>query len=674
MVKQLALFSLSLNLCAPLQAQQAVDYFSLSLEELMHIEITGATLTSQNINTAPSAVTVFNNQQIKRLGFNTLDELVNIVPGFQAYRSGQSPSRSPITARGRRIGGPTPEMLVILDGHRLDEPRSHGMTNIMPKFTLSKVERIEFIRGPGSAIYGSNAMMAVINIITRKGVNEFNIGFGDNNMAQVDIFSSNSLNGFDLDFYSHVEKDDGEKYQVKDAFTNSITSIDDPQQWLDLNLKVKWKKSSLNLIHFKHESENFYELGNISNDFNEHHGKFSSLSFKQEFNWPNFNSFTWISRTEAGAEFKAQLTSPGAFSTISAPASSEALLVDVDFSGVEEVRALWHNDWKINSKSSLQFGFEHREINVPQVTAGNNFDVGELVANNFPIQYYGELKQTTVIQSHTERTILSVYTQYQHELMTNTHITLGARYDDFSGINSQFSPRLALVQEINKHHTVKALYGESFRAPSEGELGLTNNPVVIGNPDLKPETVKTFDLVWVGDWSDTMVTLGYFENEFTDSIVQVSTDNNSRFTTNLDEDPSKGIEFEVTHQPTDNWLLRSSYSNLLEDSGSSEKEADEMASFMMNFSQYKWNANLLAIRHGDRTTPAEAKDDPAIKLDSYWLVFSKIEYRYQTGLSFNLQAKNLFDEEYGTPSRSGSAINGVPNRGREVSVGVNWLF
>jgi len=674
MVKQLALFSLSLSLYGPLQAQQALDFFSLSLEELMHIEITGATLTSQDINTAPSAVTVFNHQQIKRLGLSTLDELVNIVPGFQSYRSGQSPSRSPITARGRRIGGPTPELLMILDGHRLDEPRSHGVTNIIPKFSLSKVERIEFIRGPGSAIYGSNAMMAVINIITRKGVNEFNISLGSNNLAQADLLTSNSFQGIDFDFYSHVEKDDGESYQVKDAFTNSLTTTDDPQQWLDLNLRVKWKKTSMNLIYFQHESENFYELGNLSNDFNEHHGEFSSVSFKQEFNWPNFNSFIWLGHSEAGVEFKAQLTPAGAFSTISTPASSEPLLVDVDFSGVQEVRALWHNDWKINSNSSLQLGFERREIDVPQVTAGNNFDVGELVANSFPIQYYGELKQTTVIQAHTDRIILSAYSQYQHEIITNTHLTLGARYDDFSGVDSQFSPRLALVQEINKHHTVKALYGESFRAPSEGELGLTNNPVIIGNPDLKPETVKTFDLIWVGDWSDTMVTLGYFQNEFKDSIVQVSTDNNSRFTTNQDEDPSKGVEFEITHQPTDNWLLRSSYSDVLEDSGSSEKEAKEMASFMINFSQYKWNANLLAIRHGDRTTPAEVQDDPAIKLDSYWVVFSKIEYRYQQGLNFNLQAKNLFDEEYATPSRSGSAINGVPNRGREVSVGLNWLF
>ncbi|MEH6345735.1 MAG: TonB-dependent receptor [Bermanella sp.] len=674
MIKQLLAFISLLPLFGSIQAQQAMDFFSLSLEELMHIEITGPTLTPQELKVSPSAVTVFSQGQLEQMGINTLDELVNIVPGFQAYRSGQSPSRSPITARGRRIGSPSPEILVIIDGQRLDDPRSHSFTNILPKFPLKHIKQVEFIRGPGSAIYGSNAMMAIINIMTRKDENELSASVGNNNMRQVDLLSSQSLNNINLNFYAHIEKDDGEEYQVQDGFSNTMITTDDPQQWLDLNLKLDWKNSALNIIHLNHDSSNFYELGNLSNDFNEHSGQFSAISIKQKFNWSSFQSFAWLSYSESGTEFKAQLSANGSFSPISNPSSSEPLLVEVDFTGVREVRALWHNDWEINTSSSFQFGVEHREISVPKVTAGNNFDVGQLVSGIRPIQYYNSIKETTVIQLKSSRNIGGIYGQYQNEFSPGIHLILGSRYDDFSGVGSKVSPRIGLVTELSKHHTIKALYGEAFRAPSEGELGLTNNPVIIGNPNLKAETVQTLDLIWLGEWPSIFFSLGYFENKFEDSIVLQPTDTGLRKYGNQDEDPSKGIEFEISFEPIEHWLLRGSYTQLLENSNTSNNESDEMTSVLMNYSLNKWNANLVAVHHGSRITADENEDDNEKTINSYWLLFSKIEYQYTQNINLNLQARNLLNEDYTTPSRSGNAINGVPNRGRELSLGVNWLF
>ncbi len=74
-----------------LQAKDQIDSFlSMSLEELMQVEITGSTLTPESLNTVPSAVTVFTHQQITRMGLDSLDELINIVPGFQSFRSTRS--------------------------------------------------------------------------------------------------------------------------------------------------------------------------------------------------------------------------------------------------------------------------------------------------------------------------------------------------------------------------------------------------------------------------------------------------------------------------------------------------------------------------------------------------------------------------------------------------------
>jgi len=153
------------------------DFFSMSLEELMQVEITGSTLTSESYNTVPSAVTVFSHDQIKRMGLDSLDELINIVPGFQSYRSTRSANSISTSSRGRRVGNASAEILLLIDGQRLNDPRTSG-SMLVPKLPLMQIERVEFIRGPGSAVYGSNAMLGVINVITRSDVNEIGAGVG----------------------------------------------------------------------------------------------------------------------------------------------------------------------------------------------------------------------------------------------------------------------------------------------------------------------------------------------------------------------------------------------------------------------------------------------------------------------------------------------------------------
>lgn len=109
-------------------------------------------------------------------------------------------------------------------------------------------------------------------------------------------------------------------------------------------------------------------------------------------------------------------------------------------------------------------------------------------------------------------------------MFKGTLLTLGARYDNFTDIGSQLSPRMGLVQQLNQQHSIKLLFGESFRAPSESELNLQNNPVLLGNPELEPESVKSWDLVWVAQWNESAISLGYFESHFTDSIIQTPTE------------------------------------------------------------------------------------------------------------------------------------------------------
>ena len=90
------------------------------------------------------------------------------------------------------------------------------------------------------------------------------------------------------------------------------------------------------------------------------------------------------------------------------------------------------------------------------------------------------------------------YLQDEWRFITDWSLTAGLRLDKYSDFGSTINPRLALVWQSRYDLTTKFLYGRAFRPPSFAESFVVNNPVTLGNPDLKPETINTFE--WVVDY------------------------------------------------------------------------------------------------------------------------------------------------------------------------------
>ena len=665
----LILFSQSVN-----ALNESKDFFSMSLEELTQVEITGSTLTAESLKTVPSAVTVFTQQELKRMGLDTLGELMNLVPGFQLYRSSGSSMETPFSSRGRRIGQTPAEILVMIDGQRFDSPRSSGNATLAPAYSLKHIEKVEFIRGPGAAIYGSNAMMGVINIVTLSGVNDFSIAYGSYNRRQAYLRSSQTYDDMTLDLLGHIEADDGDSFNVQDTFSANRIDTDDPRNIADIKLKVSWKDTQVNVQHNEFEVSNFYELNTISNNFNARDGQISSISLKHDFEWNSVSSYFWLSYNRSNASLSSQLTAAGDLSAVSNPSSTDAMFLNVDFKDYTESRAQLHNDWEINDNSRLQFGVELRSIDAPESFAENNFDLSDLANNILPIRYYGDFNQMTSVQAASSRDILGLYTQYLHKLFDATYLTLGLRYDDFSDIDSQLSPRLGLVHELNDHQSLKLLYGEAFRAPSESELNLLNNPFVIGNPDLKPETVENIDVIWMGQWPNTNISLGYFESRFKNSIVLIDAGGGAFKYQNVSQNPTKGFEFELSHELSERWLMRASYTYINEKTYLSFREADSLSSLMMNYQQTKWNANLIVSHAAKRKMATGNSNTNLITLNDYWQLFGKLRYSFTDNFTAYIQAKNLLDKNYYTPPVNTALNEGIPNRGREILLGLSWQY
>jgi len=643
------------------------ELLSLTLEDLMKVKVSGATLTLGSQKQVPSAVTIFTHQQLVQMGVDNLEELMNLVPGFEASRSTANALSSNTSSRGWQKG-----ILVIIDGNRLEESGRLSGIRVAPKLHLNRMAKIEFIRGPGSAVYGANAMVGVINITTRKNVNDVEFAYGSFNHKQVNFFSSFHKNQLSLDLYAHGETSDGEDYFVRETYSADLVATKDPYSLIELSLNAHWQKTALNFQYFRSKTDDFFVLGRTSNDFNSADGEMGAVSVKHDFTWFTIKSTLALYYKYSNVNLATKLLPAGALSKISEPSSEDALYADAHFGKSKETRLTWQNNWQISSNHSFQFGTEYRYIDIPDAIASNNFDLADIANGVRPVRFYNDLQPTTVVEQEFKQNSVGVYLQDQYQLFDKTKMTLGARYDYFSHAGNEISPRFSLVHEFMQFHSVKLLYGEAFRSPASQELSLKNNPVVVGNPELAPESVKTRELIWLVQWPKMQSSLGYFDNQFDNAIVTVTDEFGVRQIQNTSHETSKGFEFELSYELNRQLLIRTTFTQLTEHPDVDFTLAKRNASLMLNYQYRALNFNLIAIWTGKRDTASGPIE--TLRLNDNLLLFGKVNYQVSNQWKMSLQVKNLLDETYFSSVASPNLSGGIPNRGMEVLLGITWSF
>ncbi|MEI6213790.1 MAG: TonB-dependent receptor [Desulfuromonadales bacterium] len=159
-------FTLFATLVMPQTALCAPDgeLDNLTIESLMEMTVTSVSKKSQPITTAAAAVFVISQDDIRRSGVTTIADALRMVPGVQVYRI--DANKWAVTARGFN-GRFANKLLVLMDGRSLYTPYFMGVYWEAQDTVLEDIDRIEVIRGPGAALWGSNAVNGVINIITK---------------------------------------------------------------------------------------------------------------------------------------------------------------------------------------------------------------------------------------------------------------------------------------------------------------------------------------------------------------------------------------------------------------------------------------------------------------------------------------------------------------------------
>jgi outer membrane cobalamin receptor len=148
----------------PGRAAQTPDLTQKSLEDLMNIEVTSISKREQKTSQAAGAVFVISREDIGHSGALNIPDLLRMVPGLDVAQI--DAGKWAISARGFN-GQYSNKLLVLVDGRTVYSPIFAGVFWDSQNVPLDTIERIEVIRGPGAAVWGSNAMNGVINIITR---------------------------------------------------------------------------------------------------------------------------------------------------------------------------------------------------------------------------------------------------------------------------------------------------------------------------------------------------------------------------------------------------------------------------------------------------------------------------------------------------------------------------
>jgi outer membrane receptor for ferrienterochelin and colicin len=567
-------------------SEEVEDYFSLSPAELAAIPVTIASGTPRPNFKSAGSTSVITEEQIKTMGATELHEILETVPGIHA-------SLQPITYdynySVRGIANKTnAQMLILLNGTRITSP-FQGSTASSLDLPIAAIQRVEVIRGPGSAVYGADAFAGVINVITKKAndIDGTQLGVRTGNWDSQSGWGQNGTHwaGWDVATSIQYQQSAGDSGRIiqQDAQTLIDKSPIGTNASLApgaMNTRFKSLNTHLNLQR-KHWDIGFWAFNGF--DIGTRAGGAGALDSKggadsaQYLGDVRFSTEDWF----ADWEFMAHLSylhsdvkgkvnifpdnavlpidSTGNIVAQSKPLTLFPNGVIENIGHVQRIPAIELTTlYKGLDKHLLRLsaGFRYEEIDTSQQS---NYGYGEVL----PPVRDGSLVDKTdtkhVFLKDSNRTIGSLVLQDEWQIADDWHLTAGVRYDYYSDFGSTINPRFALAWDINEKLTTKFLYGKAFRAPSFTELYTTpNNPVLSGNRNLQPEIINTVE--WTFDYRPfssfrTGLNLYYYH---IDNLITTPYTPVPRYTNFSDQD-GHGTELEWNWQLSEQWNLAGNY-------------------------------------------------------------------------------------------------------------------
>jgi outer membrane receptor for ferrienterochelin and colicins len=654
------LICLCLSLSAALYGRPLIPAQSdTGLDSLFQIEIeqsTGQTQTAskymQSTSEAPSSITIITSEQIEQFGYSTLAEALNDVRSFFLTRDRMY---TYLGTRGfSRLGDYNNRILLLWNGHRLNENIfSSALLGSELAIDMGSVERIEIIRGPGSSLYGSNALFAVINIIPKDsrtfsglkasaeagtwGRKTGSLAFAGR-VKDARIAASATLarvTGQDLYFPERNTPPES------DGWARNL----DLEQWNGLN-------ASVSMNHFRFQG--FW--GSRTKDY-------PTAAYGVAFNAPG--ATVQDDRAFLEGVWENELT---ATLSTQVKASYDAYVYKgwypetVDYRYYDKARGRWFGVegqmiWDYRADSRLTFGGEYRD--------------------DLKTQYVMWDDSETFSSINNPGSLLSFYLENEYTPWRQLKLVAGCRWDKNSFFGHRWSPRGALVWMPNTASTFKCVAGTAFRNPDLYESVYEDpNSFAIGNPGIRPESIKTLEMIWEQQWVRNALSsfVVLYQYDMKDLIEQVEVENSedpenpfSQFQ-NRETVTAKGFELELDAAPTRHSKLFMSYGyQHSEDKITSERLANSPTSlfkFGASMALLKnTTAGVTVLHETGRKTLVQTETRP------FWLANVNLRVRFTDFAAVNVRVNNLFNQRYAYPAGlDHDPIQTITQNGRNVIV------
>lgn len=540
----LVLGVLSLSVPAALcQTNSDQDLMSLSIEDLSKVKVYSASRRLEEVRQTPASVSVITADEIRHYGWRTLADVLNILRGFYAS---YDRNYSYLGVRGfLRPGDFNSRVLFSLNGHRLND-NVYGSAAIGTEFPLDidLIDHIEVVRGPGSSLFGTNAVFGVLNIVTRKPSSQPTLEIsgdtssfvgrtgritGSATRGRLSALLSGTMYqsaGDSRLFFPEFASPDTNGGYAENVDGDRHSQMFSDVEYGDFRFQGLYS-SRMKIVPTGSYGTNFDDPGTRTTDANGffdvayHHVLTSQTEYELR---TYFDHYKYHGTYAYGGT-----NSPDRYLNYD---SSVA-----DWSGVEAL---------LNHK-----------LGPHNLTFGANYEYSFRVD-----QETHDQGQLSVLNDHRTPWLAAVFGEAEFKLSDRLAVRGGLRFDYFNDSGGAISPRAALVYNPNPRTTVKYIYGRAFRAPNAYESYYTDGIVV--EPPARPlqkENIQSNEVVfdrsltaWLGMTID-----GYYNG--LDHLIDFAPDlsNGMVRPANIGEVRGRGLELEFDAKRPSGWEGRVSY-------------------------------------------------------------------------------------------------------------------
>ena len=631
---------------------------------------------SQSIQSAPAVTSVITAEQIKNMGARDLYDVLQTVPGF--FLAQNIAGIEPIIVVRGFWSSFNQTVLILLDGIPQTNDLSGDRLAVLGLLPLDMIDRIEIIRGPGSALYGADAFSAVINIITRQtppDKTQITLGGGSLQTYDARWMSGGRVGNFDIVGAFEYKASDGDAPFIVADLQTSIDHLFGTRASLAPGLSNTNQHLFGALVNVTGDHTSLMLRTSLGRDIGmgiglaaalDPYGTIDTNTFEGRFEWRT-NGDQWKAKVIFDELFyqtlinNAHLFPPGAFNLFPDGVISNS---NIQLQKTRLQSIVEYTGWP-SHHFSLGFGAETNRIK--QNSESRNYTL--INGLTIPLGTVQAIEDPNLLSfggRAFSNDLQFIYLQDEWHLYQDWALTWGVRYDHYSDYGHQFSPRIALVWDASPYLSAKLLYGRGFRGPSLVDTRSRQSPLILGNPDLKPEQLESVELAF--DYRihpDLLARLALFYQETSDQIRLLNNEGFTLTPTNVAHQIGHGMELETLWDIDQQTQFYGSYS--YQDNQDQTTNTDigyaphHLLLARLQRQQKPWFFSIQARYVGLRD---RGFTDPRPRTEPYTIIDGLVRYEIASDFEVSFDIRNLFDADAVDDSPGVLLPSDIPLSGR----------